>query len=77
MPARYEYVNGNIKYKHEYDYTTGTLPATPKKTIEYHYDNSSWSDVLTSVSEIIYSTNNTSTASVYSEQSGDGSLIDG
>ena len=62
----YEYVNGNIKYKHEYDYTTGTLPATPKKTIEYHYDDSSWSDVLTSVSEITYSTNNTSTASVYS-----------
>ena len=62
----YEYVNGNIKYKHEYDYTTGTLPATPKKTIEYHYDDSSWSDVLTSVSETTYSTNNTSTASAYS-----------
>ena len=67
----YEYVNGNIKYKHEYDYTTGALPATPKKTIEYHYDDSSWSDVLTSVSEITYSTNNTSTASVYSVGGGD------
>ncbi len=66
----YEYVNGNIKYKHEYDYTTGVLPATPKKTIEYHYDDSSWSDVLTSVSETTYPTTNSSNTSTYSVMGG-------
>lgn len=62
----YEYVNGNIKYKHQYDYTTGTLPATPRKSIEYHYNDSSWSDVLTGISEVTYTNSNTSTASAYS-----------
>ena len=62
----YEYVNGNIKYKHEYAYTTGTLPATPRKSIEYHYNDSSWSDVLTGISEVTYTNSNTSTASAYS-----------
>ena len=45
----YEYVNGNIKFKHEYAYTTGNLPATPIKTIEYHYEDSTWGDVLTKI----------------------------
>ena len=62
----YEYVNGNIKYKHEYAYTTGDLPTTPKKTIEYHYEDSTWSDVLTKITETTYSSTNTSTASTYS-----------
>lgn len=66
----YEYVNGNIKYKHKYAYTTGTLPTTPKSTIEYHYDNSVWGDVLTGVSEITYS----NTAS-YSLQNNENSLV--
>ena len=62
----YEYVNGNIKYKHQYDYTTGTLPATPRKSIEYHYNDNTWSDVLTGISEVTYTNSNTSTASAYS-----------
>lgn len=57
----YEYVNGNIKYVHEYAYTTGTLPATPLKTTEYHYDDEVWSDVLTGVSQYSYNTSNVST----------------
>ena len=55
MPAHYEYA-----------YTTGTLPATPIKSIEYHYNDSSWSDVLTGISEVTYTNSNTSTASAYS-----------
>ena len=55
MPAHYEYT-----------YTTGTLPATPRKSIEYHYNDSSWSDVLTGISEVTYTNSNTSTASAYS-----------
>ncbi len=62
----YEYVNGNIKYKHQYAYTTGTLPATPQKTTEYHYEDDTWSDVLTKITETTYSGTNTSTASTYS-----------
>ena len=63
----YEYVNGNIKYKHEYAYTTSdNLPTTPLKTIEYHYEDSTWSDVLTKITETTYSGTNTSTASTYS-----------
>lgn len=63
----YEYVNGNIKYKHEYAYNTGTLPTTPLKTIEYHYEDSTWSDVLTKITETTYSNRSgSSTASVNS-----------
>ena len=57
----YEYVNGNIKYIHEYDYTTGTLPSTPLKTTEFYYNNSNWSDVLTGVSQYSYGSSNVST----------------
>lgn len=57
----YEYVNGNIKYIHEYAYTTGTLSSTPIITTEYHYEDSTWSDVLTGVSQYRYTTSNTST----------------
>lgn len=57
----YEYVNGNIKYIHEYAYTTGTLPSNPIKTTEYHYEDSTWSDVLTGVSQYRYTASNTST----------------
>ena len=57
----YEYVNGNIKYIHEYAYTTGELPSTPNITTEYHYEDSTWSDVLTGVSQYRYTTSNTST----------------
>ena len=60
----YEYVNGNIKYKHQYAYTTGTLPATPQKTTEYHYEDDTWSDVLTKITETNYSSNNASTYSL-------------
>ena len=62
----YEYVNGNIKYKHQYAYTTGTLPETPQKTTEYHYEDDVWCDVLTKITETTYSGTNTSTASTYS-----------
>lgn len=51
----YEYVNGNIKYKHEYAYTTGTLPSNPLRTINYHYENSLWPDMLTKITETTYS----------------------
>ena len=57
----YEYVNGNIKYRHEYAYTTGELPSTPTITTEYHYEDSTWSDVLTGVSQYRYTASNTST----------------
>ena len=65
VTCTYEYSNGNIIYKHEYAYTTGTLPATPIKTTEYHYEDSTWSDVLTKITENTY-TNDTSNASAYS-----------
>ncbi|MBR5320881.1 MAG: DNRLRE domain-containing protein [Clostridia bacterium] len=50
----YEYSNGNIIYKHEYDYTTGALPETPKKSWQYHYGYSVCRDILTGISEISY-----------------------
>ncbi len=62
----YEYVNGNIKYKHKYNYTTGTLPATPRSTIEYHYEDEVWGDVLTKITETTYSNTSTASASTHS-----------
>ena len=58
----YEYSNGNIIYKHEYAYTTGTLPAAPNKTTQYHYEDSSWGDVLTKITETSYSGRSSSSA---------------
>ena len=58
----YEYVNGNIKYKHEYAYTTGTLPSAPRSTVEYHYEDSIWDDVLTKITETSYSGRSSSSA---------------
>ena len=71
----YEYVNGNIKYKHEYAYTTGTLPATPLKTTEYHYEYSICRDILTKITETTYSTTNYSTASAYALVGDDAHIV--
>ena len=61
VTCTYEYSNGNIIYKHEYAYTTGTLPTTPLKSIQYHYENDEWSDVVTKITETTYSNTNIST----------------
>ncbi len=70
----YEYVNGNIKYKHEYAYTTGTLPETPNKTIQYHYENDTWGDVLTKITETSYSGRSSASAYSFAEDDLDGTL---
>lgn len=43
----YEYENGNIRKKKEYEYTTGTISGTPKKESEWSYANTEWGDLLT------------------------------
>ena len=44
----YEYdEGGNIKNKKEYQYNTGTVSSTPRKTITYTYGNTNWKDQLT------------------------------
>ncbi len=62
----YEYENGNIKYKHKYAYTTGTLPQTPVKTTQYHYEDAVWGDVLTKITETTYGSRYSSKVSAYS-----------
>ena len=39
---------GNIVYKDEYAYTTGTLPSTYQDHISYAYSTGAWGDMLTS-----------------------------
>ncbi len=60
----YEYVNGNIKRKHEYAYTTGTLPSTPLRTTNYYYENSMWPDMLTKITETRYAGSSSSAYSL-------------
>ena len=40
--------SGNIVYKDEYAYTTGTLPASPQSFVFYDYSTGTWGDMLTS-----------------------------
>ncbi len=62
----YEYENGNITFEHEYAYTTGELPATPKRSTQYHYDDPAWSDVLTGYSTLRYTSDGKAVASINS-----------
>ena len=63
----YEYENGNITWEHIYDYTTGDLPETPKQSVQYHYNDPVWRDVLTGISYLRYTSDGTAyAASAYS-----------
>ena len=62
----YEYVNGNITYHHTYMYTEGELPVTPLYSMQYHYEDSVWGDVLTGTTYIRGTDGGTSTAGTYS-----------
>ncbi len=60
----YEYQNGNILFDHLYDYTEGELPLNPKRSEQFFYENSVWSDMLTGTATVYY--NNASRASAQS-----------
>ena len=60
----YEYQNGNILFDHLYDYTEGELPANPKRSEQFFYENSVWGDMLTGTATVYY--NNASRTSVQS-----------
>ena len=51
----YEYQNGNILFDHLYDYTEGELPANPKRSEQFFYENSVWGDMLTGTATVYYS----------------------
>lgn len=57
----YEYENGNILFDHVYNYTEGELPVNPKRSEQFFYENSVWSDMLTGTATVYY--NNASRAS--------------
>ena len=57
----YEYENGNMTYYHVYDYTTGNLPSTPLYTVQFHYNNATWSDVVTKKTKTVYNSDGTTT----------------
>ena len=60
----YEYQNGNILFDHVYNYTEGELPANPKRSEQYFYENPVWGDMLTGTATVYY--NDTSRASAQS-----------
>ena len=44
---------GNINYKDEYSYTTGTLPSSPQNFAYYEYSSGPWGKSIRSVTEAI------------------------